>query len=108
MEYFIGGDPQAANPLSFEIKIIDLSGTPSVELLINLSSAATDIDYFVDRSTDLSTWEEIVTSIQGSAPTSLVGPSVVPTVETSPFHQLRVTAPAAGEKSFFRIRVQSP
>jgi hypothetical protein len=111
MEYALLQNPTLASVTGLPAVIIkNYSGTKYLSMTFIRSSVATDLTYTVQGSSDLMTWSDLASSIDGAATS---GPGFI--IETGPAPlfsvEVRDTVPIDGTpglKRFLRLKVSSP
>ena len=88
-EYAVGGD----QPLRL---------SSSLELVASLNSRATGVNVLIERSTDLVSWEVILTSTNGQAPNGTA--SYAETIQGD-LREVLISVNAQNGRGFYRLRV---
>lgn len=111
MAYALGLNPTvpSANALP-TAAIKNYAGIPYLYMTFNRSSAATDLTYIVEASSDLANWTTVASSAAGATTT---GPGFVSENSSAPMFLVEVRDTQAvnttnGARRFLRLRVTSP
>jgi hypothetical protein len=111
MEYAMSSNPTIADVSGLPVASIkNYGGSNYLSMTFHRSSAATDLTYAVQASSDLVTWTSIAISA-GGAPTSGVGFVSETGAAPNLTVEVRDTVPVtgvAGDKRFLRLKVTTP
>ncbi|MGJ8641201.1 MAG: Ig-like domain-containing protein [Opitutaceae bacterium] len=90
----------AQNPPALEIEVGGSAEARIVQLNTTRDSNARAVTLVVESSTDFETWDPIVTSANGEAPTG----EGTTSESTDPIRELTVEVPADSDAAYFRVR----
>lgn len=103
MEYGLGLNPNSRDENPFAATVS--ADGREIDYSVYLDSSLIDVDYAVQSSTDLSTWQDIATSAGGAPAVAVAGSGVTVSDPGTGRRRVSVRVPALVPKTYFRLKI---